>query len=117
MEYHQGTMLARPGAHHRARSAAAAAAAGEWLRPLPCSDCTMRDMKLPFGAQVRVTHGSGLESNRTGRLLHPGDPRGRAARQLGYAGRYKPFDRRTEAVVLGDDGTPFTMFKSRLEGV
>lgn len=73
--------------------------------------------RLRPGTRVRVSHGSGVSSNKTGIVVDPGSvPRdGRGIPKL--AGEYKPWDgkrAREESFVRLDSGEVISMFNDRL---
>ena len=71
--------------------------------------------KLSTGARVRVSDLSGLDSGKTGKVVHPSEvgtnPRG----VLNIPGEYKPFDRDRSHVVKLDKGGYISMPKGRLQ--
>ncbi len=70
-------------------------------------------MKVKIGQRVRVCFGSGLDSNKTGRIVPKSSVRtnGRGVPEL--TGHYKPITSR-ESLIRYDDGTYGTMFNNRL---
>ena len=81
------------------------------------------------GARVRVVECSGVDSRKEGVIVlnshaseinqqPPGKPswgENPYGTVYGERGRYKPFDPKREAIIRGDDGKLFTMFKDRLQ--
>ena len=70
-----------------------------------------RMVKLIVGHRYKVSEGSGLDSNRVGRMCN-------AKYYTQWfqlePGRYKDFDSKREVLLLDDNDTYFTMFKDRL---
>lgn len=73
-------------------------------------------MMVKIGDKVKVVGGSGLDSGKVGVVLSPDSQAGRDGIRL-EGGRYKPFDRKKELVIRGENSHIFTMFKSRVKKV
>jgi hypothetical protein len=70
---------------------------------------------LTVGTRVRVSEGSGIDSNKTGVVVHPREVKtdGRLI-PTNVEGAYKPVDWSRETAVKLDNGNLITMFNNRL---
>jgi hypothetical protein len=67
------------------------------------------------GVRVRVTEGSGLDSNKSGTIVDSSEVKTDGSRTpTNIQGAYKPVNWKDEVAVRLDNGTLITMFKSRL---
>lgn len=73
--------------------------------------------RLRVGERVEVSLGSGLRSGKVGTIVPWSRVRtdGRGIPLI--EGHYKPADHRAEALILGDGGELFTMYKNRLRRI
>jgi hypothetical protein len=70
----------------------------------------LSEEKLQPGTKVKISHGSGVMSDKTG-VIVPHDSNRK------YAGHYKPVDTNKEYAIKLDDGEIITMFKNRVSKV
>jgi len=70
---------------------------------------------LKVGDRVRVSEGSGVDSNREGTVVHPSEVKTRGdGVPTNVEGAYKPVDWSRETAVRLDNGSLITMFNNRL---
>lgn len=77
-----------------------------------------RKNELPVGTPVRVSDGSGVNSNKVGMVVSPNEIKtnGRGV-PINVDGAYKPVDWGRESAVQLDDGNLITMFNNRLHQI
>ena len=76
------------------------------------------DSSFPTGVRVKVSDGSGLDSNKTGTVVSPREVKtdGRGI-PTNIEGAYDQVDWKKEVAVRLDDGSLITMFKNRLNRI
>jgi hypothetical protein len=71
--------------------------------------------RFRVGTKVKVSDGSGLDSNKTGIVVSPREVKiDGSGIPVNVSGAYKPVDWKREIAVKFDDGSLITMFKNRL---